>query len=187
MSTHPDVLRPIFVSGHSQLTVPSLMHLFKTVLSPPGSNARRSENRTLTFWRDWLIDVGDGSRSVTLPQILIFASGVDQIPPLGFHETPQIEFLHEPHANGQIYLDRPGSFTVERSIYTASSSQTLLVTALEERSCSVWRIVTLWLPITGDGPRLFPLRSELKTLFHNKVKRRGTTRVNFSQRLQPEG
>ncbi|XP_041830515.1 G2/M phase-specific E3 ubiquitin-protein ligase-like [Melanotaenia boesemani] len=100
MRDHPDVLRPIFISGHSQLTVQSLMTLFEIVLSPPGSNARRSENLTLTFWRDWLIDVGDGSRSVSLDKILIFASGVDQIPPMGFPQRPQIEFLHAPHESG---------------------------------------------------------------------------------------
>ncbi|XP_035990293.1 G2/M phase-specific E3 ubiquitin-protein ligase-like [Fundulus heteroclitus] len=100
MRAHPDILRPIFVSGHAQLTVQSMMTLFETVFSPPGSNARRRENLTLTFWRDWLIEVGDGSRAVTLQKILIFVSGVEQIPPLGFPHKPQIEFLHTPLEDG---------------------------------------------------------------------------------------
>lgn len=38
----------------------------------------------------------DGSRAVTLEKILIFVSGVEQIPPLGFPQRPQIQFLHTP-------------------------------------------------------------------------------------------
>lgn len=126
MRAHPEILRPLFVSGQSRLNVQSVISLFETVLSPPGSNARRSENLTITFWRDWLIDVGgklflyvcmiyilyiyvyiifafcppDGSRTVSLEEVLTFASGVAEIPPLGFPERPQLEFLHAPHNDG---------------------------------------------------------------------------------------
>uniref|UniRef100_A0A087YJY6 HECT domain-containing protein n=1 Tax=Poecilia formosa TaxID=48698 RepID=A0A087YJY6_POEFO len=100
MRTHPEILRPIFVSGHNQLTVQNMMSLFDTVFSPLGSNARRAENLTLMFWRDWLIEAGDGSRPISLQNILTFVSGVDLIPPLGFPERPQIEFLHAPLENG---------------------------------------------------------------------------------------
>uniref|UniRef100_A0A3B3XDS4 HECT domain-containing protein n=1 Tax=Poecilia mexicana TaxID=48701 RepID=A0A3B3XDS4_9TELE len=99
MRTHPEILRPIFVSGHNQLTVQNMMSLFDTVFSPLGSNARRAENLTLMFWRDWLIEA-DGSRPISLQNILTFVSGVDLIPPLGFPERPQIEFLHAPLENG---------------------------------------------------------------------------------------
>lgn len=55
---HPNVLRPMFIHGQDKLKVEDILGLFKAVLSPPGSNARRSEGLTLTFWNDWLIEVG---------------------------------------------------------------------------------------------------------------------------------
>ncbi|KAK9976745.1 hypothetical protein ABG768_021948, partial [Culter alburnus] len=41
-----------------------------------------------------------GTRPVNLGQILIFTSGADKIPPLGFGHKPTIQFLHpEDHGN----------------------------------------------------------------------------------------
>ena len=39
--------------------------------------------------------VADDSRSVSLNQLLIFATGCDCEPPLGFKQQPTIEFIHE--------------------------------------------------------------------------------------------
>uniref|UniRef100_A0A3P9LHB6 HECT domain-containing protein n=1 Tax=Oryzias latipes TaxID=8090 RepID=A0A3P9LHB6_ORYLA len=38
--------------------------------------------------------ISEGSRPVTLGQILVFASGTDTIPPLGFPTRPKLVFLH---------------------------------------------------------------------------------------------
>lgn len=92
MRTHHDVLRPIFVAGHSQLTIPSLLDVFKVFLSPPGSKARRSENRTLTFWRDWLIDVG-GKLFCSL-QLLVSSSFICQFSGVFFHTLFLTPFLY---------------------------------------------------------------------------------------------
>uniref|UniRef100_A0A3B3VIE7 HECT domain-containing protein n=1 Tax=Poecilia latipinna TaxID=48699 RepID=A0A3B3VIE7_9TELE len=53
-----------------------------------------SEERTVTFWRDYLQDVEEGGPS-KLGKILAFATGATIIPPAGFSPQPSIEFLHE--------------------------------------------------------------------------------------------
>ncbi|KAL7408084.1 hypothetical protein ABVT39_018006 [Epinephelus coioides] len=99
----PDVLKPLFVGGPKALEVQDLLDLFSPCFSPPGSNRRRQENQALMFWKDWLIEVDEGTRPVTLEQMLIFASGIDCIPPLGFPNHPTIEFLHDSNGNRRIF------------------------------------------------------------------------------------
>uniref|UniRef100_A0A671XEA4 HECT domain-containing protein n=1 Tax=Sparus aurata TaxID=8175 RepID=A0A671XEA4_SPAAU len=98
----PDVLKPLFVGGPKALEVQDLLDLFSPCFSPPGSNRRRQENQALMFWKDWLIEV-DGTRPVTLEQMLIFASGIDCIPPLGFPNHPTIQFLHDSNGYRRIF------------------------------------------------------------------------------------
>ncbi|KAK7922263.1 hypothetical protein WMY93_009165 [Mugilogobius chulae] len=95
MKTHSDKLKPLFVLSAQKLIVQDLLSLFEVKFSPQGSNARVRETKTVGFWRDWLIDVSDGCRPVTLEDVLIFASGVDSLPPLDFLQKPEIEFLHD--------------------------------------------------------------------------------------------
>lgn len=47
----------------------------------------------------YLITDGDckiGEDHVTLPDLLVFATGASQIPSLGFDEGPTLEFMHDP-------------------------------------------------------------------------------------------
>lgn len=45
----------------------------------------------------------EGTRPVTLEQMLIFASGIDCIPPLGFPNHPTIQFLHDSNGYRRIF------------------------------------------------------------------------------------
>ncbi|KAL0964313.1 hypothetical protein UPYG_G00322120 [Umbra pygmaea] len=61
----------------------------------PGSNRRRLENDTICHWFNWLVEVQDGEcLPLTVAMVLEFATGATVVPPLGFVETPTIEFLH---------------------------------------------------------------------------------------------
>ncbi|XP_048255487.1 G2/M phase-specific E3 ubiquitin-protein ligase-like isoform X2 [Haliotis rufescens] len=60
--------------------------------SEPGSNRRRMEEETVSYWMDYLLDVAEGTESVTLSDILVFATGAGSIPPLGLHPQPQLTF-----------------------------------------------------------------------------------------------
>lgn len=45
----------------------------------------------------------EGTRPVTLEQMLFFASGIDCIPPLGFPNHPTIQFLHDSNGYRRIF------------------------------------------------------------------------------------
>lgn len=47
------------------------------------------------FWRDFLLDIEDGACEITMDQLLVFASGADRVPALGFSPQPTLNFIHE--------------------------------------------------------------------------------------------
>ncbi|XP_041912173.1 G2/M phase-specific E3 ubiquitin-protein ligase-like [Alosa sapidissima] len=83
----------IFINSSRPLKATEIIELFVPTLSPRGGNQRREENRTLGFWRDWLVNVEGGlCAPVTLEMVLVFTSGLDSLPPLGFDTTPSLQF-----------------------------------------------------------------------------------------------
>ncbi|XP_077075800.1 G2/M phase-specific E3 ubiquitin-protein ligase [Siphateles boraxobius] len=91
---HPEIFHTVFTESVVPLTSTDMVNLFTPIFSPVGSNRRRSENRTLAFWRDWLLEVEEGNvDNVKLEDILIFASGASKVPLAGFQEKPTITFL----------------------------------------------------------------------------------------------
>ncbi|ROL47708.1 hypothetical protein DPX16_16080 [Anabarilius grahami] len=51
------IFEDLFINGVRPLEAKDLSTLFEVDFSPMGSNKRRLENKTICFWRDWLIDV----------------------------------------------------------------------------------------------------------------------------------
>uniref|UniRef100_A0A8C4THI9 HECT domain-containing protein n=1 Tax=Erpetoichthys calabaricus TaxID=27687 RepID=A0A8C4THI9_ERPCA len=74
---HPEVLKSVFTNTGKKLTASDVENLFTVC--------------TVGFWRDYLQD----AESVSLEDLLIFITGSDKIPPLGFCPTPCLEFLHD--------------------------------------------------------------------------------------------
>ena len=77
--------------------------LFSPKLSEPGANRREVEEEMLLHWRYFLSDVEQGSITVesggqistlTLEDILAFATGATSFPVLGFEQQGTITFLH---------------------------------------------------------------------------------------------
>ncbi|XP_041844498.1 uncharacterized protein LOC121642078 isoform X3 [Melanotaenia boesemani] len=95
MKRHPALFLPLFVNEDIPLQAKDLVTLFKVDFSVQGSNRRAKENRTICFWRDLLIEIEEGECSITLENILEFASGASSVPVVGFPQRPQIHFLHE--------------------------------------------------------------------------------------------
>ncbi|PIK37561.1 hypothetical protein BSL78_25606 [Apostichopus japonicus] len=54
---HPDGFRCVFVKPEERHDHTTLQEMFAPSLSPRGSNRRNIENRIISFWRDWLIDI----------------------------------------------------------------------------------------------------------------------------------
>ncbi|KAJ3640473.1 hypothetical protein Zmor_003767 [Zophobas morio] len=96
MVKHPDLFYPLMCSEPPALTAEIMINLFEVVYSCEGSNIRDAENRTISYWRDYLMDCEEveDEDGVTLKEILIFATGASSIPPLGFSTKPVIQFMH---------------------------------------------------------------------------------------------
>ncbi|KAF5276798.1 hypothetical protein FQR65_LT16177 [Abscondita terminalis] len=103
MKQSPDLFKDIMCGSKVLITASILQNLFIIEYSEIGSSKRIIENRTISFWRDFLIDCEEGDSVITLSEILIFATGADEIPMLGFDINPKILFLHNdklyPEAN----------------------------------------------------------------------------------------
>ncbi|XP_013855982.1 uncharacterized protein LOC106511791 [Austrofundulus limnaeus] len=91
---HPDSFQSLFCYEPQQLTADMVDDLFTPRLAPEGSNRRRVEEAVIPLWRDYLQDAEDEGSS-KLENILVFATGAKEIPPIGFSPAPSIEFLHE--------------------------------------------------------------------------------------------
>ncbi|XP_047206426.1 G2/M phase-specific E3 ubiquitin-protein ligase-like [Girardinichthys multiradiatus] len=101
--SHIEELEPLFVGGPKALQLQDLLDLFSVSFAEPGSNRRRAQNQTAMLWNDWLIEVDEGTRPVTLEQILVFVSGLNSIPPPGFPRCPTIEFLQCDDGSRKLY------------------------------------------------------------------------------------
>eukprot|EP00794_Sanderia_malayensis_P013268 gene13268-14635_t len=98
----PEQFKPLFCFGPSAITSDAVNKLFQIEYSEKGSNRHVSEENALSFWLDFLQDMEEGESDVMMPEVLFFFSGCKSIPPLGFHPSPQIQFLHWPEENGKL-------------------------------------------------------------------------------------
>ncbi|XP_050416057.1 uncharacterized protein LOC126829925 [Patella vulgata] len=75
------------------LTYPTLVKLLKVKFSEEGSNGYIQEKSMYRFFLDYMKEVAAHRRgSIQLSDILKFITGIDQVPILGFTNTPTIEF-----------------------------------------------------------------------------------------------
>ncbi|XP_026966787.1 G2/M phase-specific E3 ubiquitin-protein ligase isoform X5 [Sagmatias obliquidens] len=86
IQTYPEAFCDIFCHKPENLSTKILSDLF-TVHT-------LSDVQALGFWNSYLQAVEDGKSTVTMEDILIFATGCSSIPPAGFKPTPSIECLH---------------------------------------------------------------------------------------------
>lgn len=120
LQQHPSLLTPILCHSEKRLTCFELERLFKSDLSPSGSNRRLKESQTLAYWADYLLDCeglyvffvitwkttlpwynwkknvfAEGEAAVSVEDVLMFATGLTSLPPSGLEPLPQIEFLDD--------------------------------------------------------------------------------------------
>ncbi|XP_049437671.1 G2/M phase-specific E3 ubiquitin-protein ligase-like isoform X2 [Epinephelus fuscoguttatus] len=92
LQQHPTVLTPALCHANVKLSAAEMENLFQPELSHQGSNRRAQEEKVMTYWADYLLDCEDDS-SVTLEEVLMFASGVPCVPPAGMSPLPRLQFL----------------------------------------------------------------------------------------------
>ncbi|KAJ7344913.1 hypothetical protein JRQ81_000863 [Phrynocephalus forsythii] len=89
MQMNPDAFCSILCHKPEKLSAKLLGDLF-TIHYLPGTDKTRS----LDFWMGYLQETEDGESAVTLENILVFATGIRNIPPIGFDPEPSVKFLH---------------------------------------------------------------------------------------------
>uniref|UniRef100_A0A8D0CC70 G2/M-phase specific E3 ubiquitin protein ligase n=2 Tax=Salvator merianae TaxID=96440 RepID=A0A8D0CC70_SALMN len=88
MQMNPEAFCSIFCHKPEKLSAKLLGDLF-TIHCLPGANKARS----LDFWMGYLQETEGGESAVTLEDILVFATGIRDVPPIGFDPEPAVKFL----------------------------------------------------------------------------------------------
>ncbi|XP_038132896.1 G2/M phase-specific E3 ubiquitin-protein ligase [Cyprinodon tularosa] len=87
-------LTPVLCHSEKKFSAVKIEHLFRPELSPDGSNRRAQENKTTSYWADYLLDCEEHNSEVTLEDVLMFATGVPSIPPAGMDPQPCLEYIY---------------------------------------------------------------------------------------------
>ncbi|XP_053380734.1 G2/M phase-specific E3 ubiquitin-protein ligase-like [Mercenaria mercenaria] len=97
MKEHSTQFSEVFCQGQTtNLTADQVEAVFSKIeYSEIGSNKRREEERTIAYWRDYLLDIEERNVGVTFEDVLVFATGGNNVPYLGFSPDPSIEFVYD--------------------------------------------------------------------------------------------
>ncbi|XP_023820376.1 G2/M phase-specific E3 ubiquitin-protein ligase isoform X1 [Oryzias latipes] len=93
LQQYPAVMAPLLCHVDKRLSALDIENLFKPDLSEAGSNKRNQEERTISFWADYLLDCEESDSVITLEDIFMFATRVSGIPPAGLEPLPKLQFL----------------------------------------------------------------------------------------------
>ncbi|KAF7251753.1 G2/M phase-specific E3 ubiquitin-protein ligase [Varanus komodoensis] len=100
MQMNPDAFSSILCQKPEKLSAKLLGDLFTVHCLPGADKARRVD-----FWMGYLQETGGGESAVTLEDILVFATGIRNIPPIGFDPEPSVKFLHIKYPNRKRHLN----------------------------------------------------------------------------------
>ncbi|KAM4723343.1 G2/M phase-specific E3 ubiquitin-protein ligase isoform 2-T2 [Anableps anableps] len=99
----PSVFFGVFCEAKEPLTAEMLDQLF-TINFSEQEEKLNVETPVVTFWRHLLLECEVGRSSITLQDVLQFATGCDELPVAGLFPPPSISFLHPP-ASSQVRLE----------------------------------------------------------------------------------
>lgn len=92
LEQHPSIFLPYMCYRAEDLTAEIVESLFRPQLSPIGSSNRHEEERVLGYWLDYLIAVKEDGSGMSLQDILMFATGLKEIPAAKLIPQPQLTF-----------------------------------------------------------------------------------------------
>ncbi|XP_069494602.1 G2/M phase-specific E3 ubiquitin-protein ligase [Ambystoma mexicanum] len=105
IQTFPEVFWYVLCQRPEKLTAITLGNLFTIRFTEADKGMLVPETRITEFWMDYLEEVEDGDTTVTLEEILMFATGADAVPPIGFNPEPSIVFNSGDVAIGRPYMN----------------------------------------------------------------------------------
>ncbi|MED6256394.1 hypothetical protein ATANTOWER_025181 [Ataeniobius toweri] len=91
----------LFTKGDEPLTRAEFKALYDVNWSDKGSNRRDAEEETMFSFESILNTIEEGRAPISFEDILVFWTGADKVPPLGFPGPLQVDFLN------QECVDRP--------------------------------------------------------------------------------
>ncbi|XP_019859447.1 PREDICTED: G2/M phase-specific E3 ubiquitin-protein ligase-like isoform X1 [Amphimedon queenslandica] len=101
LQQYPTLMKPLFVySKEPCMKATTFLKMFTIKWSPEGSNTRESEEAVIYCWTNYVHQCAGSGRqvgevAVNLSSILIFVTGLDCIPALGFASPLEIEFIKD--------------------------------------------------------------------------------------------
>ncbi|XP_039525893.1 G2/M phase-specific E3 ubiquitin-protein ligase-like [Pimephales promelas] len=90
-----ETFAPLFTHTSKKLSRNDVRGLFDIKWSLQGSNKRDQEEDTIFLWEWWLMSIENNELDVTLEDLLIFVTGADSVPPLGFPHNCEIQFYDQ--------------------------------------------------------------------------------------------
>ncbi|XP_076072986.1 G2/M phase-specific E3 ubiquitin-protein ligase-like [Mytilus galloprovincialis] len=93
ISKHPLAFKALFCGECPQTTLQSLSEICSVNWSDDGTNYKYCEEVTIYAWELFLQAVEDKEIDVTFGDILVFITGAEYIPPLGFDKKIEIDFF----------------------------------------------------------------------------------------------
>nr|XP_020442049.1 G2/M phase-specific E3 ubiquitin-protein ligase isoform X2 [Monopterus albus] len=115
----PSAFYSVFCEAADCLTAQTIGRLFVINFSEQEERVNR-ETPVVTFWRHFLLECEVGRTSISLQDLLRFATGAEELPAAGLLPPPSISFLHpissspprveqQQEEGGEREMDRPGS------------------------------------------------------------------------------
>ncbi|XP_042302084.1 G2/M phase-specific E3 ubiquitin-protein ligase [Sceloporus undulatus] len=133
MQMSPDAFYSILCQKPEELSAKLLGDLF-TVHCLQGAD----KARCLDFWMGYLQETEGGESAVTLEDILVFATGIRNIPPIGFDPEPSVKFLHIKYPIGKRHcncVELPLTKSYDQFKRTLDFSiRTTLVTTMDSKT-----------------------------------------------------
>ena len=93
LKENPTGLKDVFCMSPFPLTVDSFRINYSDPSNNRGNQAREGEEATILWWEEFLDNLDQSDPQVLLPQLLIFITGADNIPVLGFPKNIDIDFF----------------------------------------------------------------------------------------------
>ncbi|KAJ7376303.1 hypothetical protein OS493_035664 [Desmophyllum pertusum] len=95
MTQHLEAFQAVLCySGPGKLSSTEMTNLFRIGISERGSNQFNQETQVISYWYDYIQDIEETPGVITMEDILFFATGCREIPPMGFNVEPSVEFQH---------------------------------------------------------------------------------------------
>ncbi|KAE8293922.1 hypothetical protein D5F01_LYC06863 [Larimichthys crocea] len=140
VQSHWEVFVPVMTNTQQQpLTLEEFKQLFTVCYSRPDSQLRAAEEATVRHWETVLTLVSGGKADFSFEDLLIFITGTDHLPPLGFPKMISLHFYSQDASTSGVRLPYASTCALElflqRGVARAADLLALLSRAVRESLC----------------------------------------------------